>query len=207
MNLFKKLGFVTDDAQEQEPKKPVKKTEMVPASRPASSPIVGDVNYLDIIDQKIRAANQPGPDYLEFVDSMKKLEGKVGEQQKFENVFVVFETQGVTANKLVDSAQGYIRVIETEEKHFANEHQSRTQSDVDVPLNEAKKLEIENKQLQEKLQQNLNKIGELNAKAQAARDKLTTAEGAFISAAETAKALINDNIVKMQKYLPHAINK
>jgi hypothetical protein len=107
-------------------------TSSFPMPPPIQMPEVGaevEQQYLDHFMQFLESKNFAGLDYLEFANTLHKMYEKTGaaltEQALYEMAFVSFEAQGVTKEKLVETAKQYTSLItehKTEfDKYLANE--------------------------------------------------------------------------------------
>lgn len=86
-----------------------------------SSPDNEDIQkFNEHIEKVFNDANLPGPDYFEF-DRMCQAMSTLPNDAKFPAVFQGLHVQGLTKEKLVDSAQQYIRIIEDDNANFQRE--------------------------------------------------------------------------------------
>jgi len=118
------MGFKNIFFNEEAPAKPEVKAASVQIKplQPidiSAVPIDG-TDYNKYLDTEIRKRNTPGPDYLEFSDTLKALEAQVAIDEKTRYVvnFTTYQGLGLTADKLVQSAESYSSVVDNEKRDF-----------------------------------------------------------------------------------------
>ena len=90
-------------------------------------------HFNDIFDKR----NTDGPDYYEFAKSMESLEAAIPvEATRINAVYSMLHIQGVDKRKLVETANYYKKVFETDSVNFKQAIQQKT--DVEVVTNEKK---------------------------------------------------------------------
>jgi hypothetical protein len=153
-----------------EPKKENEKTNSIPkidfnvspVSSPSQTPIpVQNIASDDMqkfnqhFDQLFDQANLPGPDYYEF-SKMCQAMASLPEESKFSAAFMGLQVQGLTKERLMESANHYIAIIDEDAKKFNSAIDGKILAEV-----KAKRLESENKQ--KALQEKINMIAQLQA--------------------------------------------
>ena len=177
MNLFKKLGLVYDETENQETQpseKPVEQKKTLFAEIPvANAPgqIIGEVDekVYQALSEAIERNNLPGNDFLEFMMALQNLASMaVDEKVKFNMVFTTLNTTGdkLTKDKLLSSIDHYLNVIEKEREIFTQEMDKATNDMVTSRENRVSEI---SKAIQNKLEiieQTQNEIVELSATSQ-----------------------------------------
>ncbi len=162
--------------EEEDPKKPEKKTQEVekfdsnkqpvdkpkgtntPQPNPTPKPILDpalankpDNKFLDILFKAMEKNNPPGFDYMEYRNSLNSLSKMpMDEATKYKSAYAMAQTMGATPKKLVDSAQHYVSVLKTEEKKF--QAAMANQNNVKVVQNK-EQIKMLSKTIQEKTAQ------------------------------------------------------
>lgn len=205
---WKKLFFKEDGTGE---KTEVKSTAKKPASLSSApvvnnlsvvTPVVSGTDYNNVLEEAIRKNNPAGPDYFEFSDVLRKLEGRpFTEQQKYENAFAAFESMGITSEKLVKSAESYLKVMDKEKSEFEQELAGARESGIKTKQSQMeanqKNVEEYTKRIQDLTAQNQQLAVDINSST----NELNAEEIAFNNAYTQRQNLIYDHISKIQNYL------
>jgi len=78
-----------------------------------------DPDMLKILEEAIASSNLPGFDYIEFRDSLVRMQGvPMSEEQKFQAVFATAQSIGVTKQKLLEAVDHYLGVIKAKDDEF-----------------------------------------------------------------------------------------
>jgi len=123
-----RLFFKTVPIEETKPATPVTPT----MGRSAPSPIgQEDQKIKEQLTAALEQANTPGFDYFEFAQALQAQEGLTpAEGQRFQSVFSVVKTMGVTAESLTKSATGYMDVLKKKETEFLTALDSHISSEI-----------------------------------------------------------------------------
>lgn len=180
-----------------------KKVQPVPTQyAPSIAVKLSDTDYTKYLADKLKENNQLGPDYLEFSEALKALDNvPLSEEQKYQVTFPTYLSMGVDANKLISSANGYIKVLEQEEKDFNTELNNTKNKEVVGKQTEVQKLQTENDKLTKQLQDNALKIQALTLEANKSNESLSVEQNAFAAALNNSKLKIQDQITKIKTYL------
>lgn len=152
--MFKKLKslFIEEEEGKKTPEKPTEtpqEVEEVPENQvlvemPTVGPGKVSDKFTDILVGALEKNNIEGFDYLEFKKSLQSLSKMpMDEATRYKSAYAMAQTMGITPQKLVDTAQFYLNVLQKEEKKFLQAMASQ------------KSKQIGNKQ------QNLHKLDEL----------------------------------------------
>ena len=144
-DFLKKLKgiFVVDTATTTEgqpaeastPAKPEIKATTV-ATTPTSAPVVGKASdkFYDILLGAMETNNQEGFDYLEYKKSLQTLANmsgtKLDEATRYYSAFAAAQAMGVTSQKLTDSAQFYLKVLQSEDSKFQESVNAQRQKQI-----------------------------------------------------------------------------
>lgn len=103
-------------ATNKAPNQPKVKVDTTPTPRGEGKP---DEKFVNRLLQAIEEANLEGFDYLEYKQSLQSIDDmNMDEATMFKSSLAMAKTMGATPEKLVSSAQHYIKVLEKEEKKF-----------------------------------------------------------------------------------------
>ena len=168
-----------------------------------------DEKFMNILLQALEKANQPGYDYLEFMNAIKSL-GKMNmdEATRFKSAYTLAQTMGVTPDQLKKSATYYLDVLKQEDSKFKNALVNQQQNNIGA-RNEAIKTNqnaIEEKKkhianLQKEIENHEKQIQKLHSEVEAAKSKVSTTNANFIASYQFLVNKIKEDITKMQEYL------
>jgi len=160
------------------------------------------VDYLGHFKKLLKDENLPGPDYIEFSEGLEKMNNvPLTEQQKYENVFAVLSSMGLTVDKLTSSAVTYLQKIEAEEMTFGLEYKGKEKMDIIDVQGVIATIEKENEELNKKILANNQKINSSRINIQEAQQRLLIEKGAFEQAVNTMKQIINNHVHNIKSYL------
>ena len=194
--FIEEMGDSTAAAPASEPSS--SSAQASPSSAAVSSASVSNSDVKKMIDrlsEVIALKNQEGFDYLEYRNAIKELilNGQP-ESTAFITVFTTAKTLGVTKQSLVESANFYLSLLETENNEFNSELNSRKSSDITE-----KEKAIAN--LEKEIDKAVKEKEKLEMEIASSKDKLTGATAAFSAAYENIHTKIKDDIQKLEKYV------
>jgi chromosome segregation ATPase len=157
-------------------------------------------------DQLMNDANLPGPDYFEFCKMMDALEAHVPEEKtRYAAVFASLSAQGLTKDKLVNSASKYKIVIQEDKTKFELAVNEKLKGEVDnrkSQLTELEKKIAENNKQIKKLQQEITdahgKMQLLTSEVDEKEKKIKTNTDGYIYAFSAMLNKINVDIQKIE---------
>ncbi|WP_378178337.1 hypothetical protein [Aquimarina sp. SS2-1] len=217
--------FIVDDSEEEN-KKPVESIEKteggseknVARSTPPPIPnnVVNtssegalDTKIVEKLLQAIEKNNLDGFDYLEYKKSLKALEKMpMDEATKYRSAFATASTMGVTLDKLLQTTNFYIGVLDKENEQFLGAFKNQFDSKVSGREREIAQFESiikekseQIKKLTEEIAKHQQQIGDLKAKVEESNHKINKTQNDFKVSYDHLKAQFEEDIVKMQKYL------
>ncbi len=141
-----------------------------------------DERSLKFLMGALSKGNQEGFDYLEFKESLLNLSKlNLTDEQSVSSAYATASTIGVTADKLVDSAYHYKKLIDKERLKFDQAFQNQINSKID-----AKKEEIDC--LKQDVQTDEEAIQKLKNKIEKAKETILQAEKEIIEEQERINA-------------------
>ncbi|MCF0055653.1 hypothetical protein [Dyadobacter sp. CY356] len=187
--------------------------------KPAPAPTVQNAAGTAEVDRKfvqhfvelLEKANLPGPDYFEYKQALRSMEGLgLGEEKQFQAAWASFKAMGgVTDNSILKtSADQYLSVLGKDRESFLKDVERAVKERVGSLNDEVKKLEDNNNayiqeiaNLQKKIDENKNRLGQISgeiaeqsAKINANRDNFEVTYQSFVSQ-------INSDLSKINQYL------
>ncbi len=154
-------------------------------------------------------ANLPGPDYYEFWKMMETLEAAVPDDKtRMTAVFATLQVQGLTKEKLLESAGLYQQIIEKDRAEFQQAVNSKSQADIEGRKATVTELEKKNAANAEMIQRLTKEIEENNAKAVALKKevideeaKLNNNKNGYNIACDAMAAMLNSDMQKIKTHL------
>jgi chromosome segregation ATPase len=125
----------------------------------------GEVNkqIFNSLTKAISDANLPGEDYLEFISALQAMKGiDLQESVKMQTVLATLSTKGLTVQKIIESADYYMKVLENEKDKFKQAMAQQTTGKIDSKHKRIKSLEEENLKMTEQIKALTDKINDNN---------------------------------------------
>lgn len=229
LNKIKGLFIVPEDEVEEQKKEEVKKEEKkaepVKTTTGAGTPIKtslnlntnttsnvsagkGEVNkqIFNSLTKAISDANLPGEDYLEFVSALQAMKDlPIEESVKMQTVLATLSTKGLTVQKIVESADYYLKVLENEKDKFKQAMAHQTQGKIDGKHKRIKQLEEENlkkteqiKVLTDQIEHNSEEIEKVKKDIEESDAKIKTTENNFNVTYDYVANQIIDKVEKIK---------
>ncbi len=170
---------------------------------------VVDTAIIDKLLQAIEKNNLEGFDYLEYKKSLKALEKMpMDEATKYRSAFATASTMGVTLDKLMETANFYIGILDKENKEFTgtvkgqfNSKVSGREQDItkfnDIILTKSEQI----KQLTEEIAKHQEQIANLKKQVEEDNSKIQKTQNDFNQSYAHLKSQFEDDVIKMKKYL------
>ena len=207
MSLAKKIFstfFEMDDDKNTPGKSTGKTTPPVTASPSGTGGYFntsGNDKFKDYFKKLFEEANMPGPDYFEFskmIDAMKTVSD---ENQRYTAAFAGLSVQGLDKGKLLDSANGYIKILDNDAKNFNNTINTAVNDKV-----QSKKADLDAKtkkiaDLSRDITDLNNQITLLSAEIKENEEKIKNSTSGYQAEFENTKQAIKNDIDKINKYL------
>lgn len=232
--MLKKLKslFIVEEQNESAAKKsgaqsPANKATSGAAPNPASTAktpsnknlSIDDINYdpsqkpnakfVNILLGAVDKSNQKGFDYLEYKQALQSLKDvDMDESTRYQSAFAMAKTMGTSVQKLINSAEFYIQVLQKENSKFSQAHTAQRQK-----LISNKKTEIDSikkgitdktkqiESLKTQIKKDEDRLAKLNAGVDTAGQKIEKTGQAFKHAYDTVVNQIVADAENIQKYL------
>lgn len=202
MDLFWKQEEIT--AVSEEPKKV---ESSVPPVNAASGQT--DENIAASLSEALQVANIEGYDYFEYAKTLDALKPTItAEQTLFQTAFASASVMGVTKQKLIDTAQHYLGVLDKKSSEFEEAMKTKIGESVTGKENESKSMDGEIKSRAETIQKLTEEINQLQAKktqltneASDNRIKIERVRNNFAATLQIFVEKIKSDLEKINKYL------
>lgn len=210
----------TDPQKVEVKKEETKKTPVKEISKTPETPIKTSLNnqttnstegefnqqIFNSLTKAISDANLPGEDYLEFISALQAMKGiDLAESVKMQTVLATLSTKGLTIQKIVESADYYMKVLENERDKFKQAMAQQTQGKVDGKQKQIKTLEEENlkkaeqiKALTEQIEHNNQQMEKIKTDIAEADQKIKSTENNFNVTYEYVANQIIDKVEKIK---------
>jgi uncharacterized coiled-coil protein SlyX len=217
-NFFKKaLGvFVEFEDKEEDKKEPKNESSHLPNLTNYTAPttktpeIQAEAEKFEkYFDDLFDKANLPGPDYFEFYKMMDTLEAHIpDEKARLSATFASLSIQGLTKEKLINTATQYKTLIENDQRNFEMAVNDKLKTDVGTKNTNIAELEAKIRANSELIQKLTKEITESQVQMEKQReevkvmeDKLKKNKDGYQFACEAVITKINTDIVKIQTTL------
>jgi hypothetical protein len=211
------LSFFIQEESSGTPTKPV---ENVPVSRVENTPIaerkadttVGtDKKFVDHFVQLIEKSNLKGPDYFEFMQTMKSLAGLgLSEEKQFQAAWASFRTMGGVSDItiLTSTANEYIGILEQDKTAFLKNADAAIAERVGSLQANLKQMQDDNKAmteqilaLQKKIEVNNEAIKKVSVEIEEQSEKITNNKASYLVTFDFFVEQIKGDIYKIQQHL------
>ncbi len=217
MSFFKNLKglFIIEEEKKARPKTEDPEVRVnTAASKNAVSADVdlkGEVSehFVEILIAAMEKGNLQGFDYLEFKSTLKSLEKLIpDEPTRYRSAFASAVTMGVSAEKLLETANHYLQVLQKEEEKF--EAALTNQQDLQINAREAEMAEIDKqikeksakiKELTEGIEKHQKELQELNHQLGEAKQKIIKTKNDFEVSYHQIVDKIQADVQNIGKYL------
>jgi hypothetical protein len=130
---------------EDAPVSPVQASQMPAGSQETRTATDIDAKFSEHFNRLFADANLPGPDYYEFFKMTDAMHVIKDESARFSAAFVGLQAQGLDKQKLLSSAQEYLKILDADAAAF---HNTVDQALLDKVQNKKKEMD----QVQERIQ-------------------------------------------------------
>lgn len=154
-------------------------------------------------------ANLPGPDYFEYNKMMETLEAHIPDfKSRMAATFASLSIQGLTKDKLIETANKYKAIIENDRTNFENVLNEKLKTDVNSRKDQMNTLELKIKKNSEEIQRLTKDIsdsqtmmGKIKMEVIEQENKLNKNKNGYLIACQAMIAKINSDIQKIQSNL------
>jgi len=159
-----------------------------------------NAHFEDLFQQ----ANLPGPDYFEF-SKMCQAMSMLPDETKFPAAYGGLQVQGLSKDKLLETANHYIAIIDEDAKKFSGAINDKIMSDVSNKRAEIEKKKVEIAQkadmisrLQQEIQSQSIEIATMETDANSQEQKAAQKLSTYKTACELRKTMITSDVQKIK---------
>ncbi|WP_421825652.1 hypothetical protein [Larkinella sp.] len=170
-----------------------------------------DTKFVDHFAAVLSKANQPGPDYFEFRETLKNLTNlNLSEDQQYQAAWASFKAMGGSANVagLVSSANQYLTALNNDQQAFSKTVEEALTEKVGGLSNEQKQLQSENEQLakqmlelQRKMDANTERLAKIGGELNEQRQKITQNQSNYEATLAVFVGQIKRDLLKLGEYI------
>jgi hypothetical protein len=165
--------------------------------------------YMQVIANALENRNIPGPDYFEFAKALALLKTKpIDEPTRYYSAFVGLSTQGLSKEKLIETANYYVGKIDELVKGFNGEIDGMLNTEIANKQKDAERLARENQEIEEQMKRltelknkNAEVIQNLSLEVNKEITTLNMKRAGFDAAAKQYSGNIAKDIQNIQSYL------
>ncbi len=181
------------------------------ASSGSVSPGTVDTKFVDHFAQVLEKANQPGPDYFEFRETLRNLAGLgLDETKQYQAAWASFRALagGTDASVLTNTANQYLTLLNADHEAFQKSVTDALAERVGGLQSEQKQLTTENEsltkqiaELQQRIQTNSDRLAKIGGEIDEQSQKITQNRNNFETTYTHFTEQIKADISKIQTYL------
>ena len=195
-NLVEKGEVIPEKQQQQQ-------TVVVQPSLSPSEEI--DKSLLDKIEAKIKAADIPGPDYLELKEAAEGASDEPDEskrwKQAFRNMKVFFPNASISKEKIIQAIDHYISIVKGEEGIGLKELEQLRNKNVEGEIDAVSNLDKEIQALEIQINEKKKERDAKNSKILTERSRLDNQEKVFKRTIDTVLRMIEQDKTKINNWL------
>jgi gas vesicle protein len=182
------------------PKQPSVAAKPAEAVSPPITP-VSDERFAGYFDKLFGDANLPGPDYYEFSRMVGAMQAIADERARYTAAFAGLQVQGLDKEKLLSTANEYLRMLETDSDQFRKTVDTALQEKV-----QARSAEVEEKTrriqaLSQEITDLQQQIGTLQKEIKGNKEKLAASSSGYSVESDRRKRQIQVDIEKINHFL------
>ncbi|ANE50382.1 hypothetical protein [Flavisolibacter tropicus] len=203
MNIGKKIlsAFVEVSDKEKESSEP-------PAAvQNTSTPVSNGTNpastgkFQQHFDKLFAEANIPGPDYFEFSKMVDVMSVIPDEKARYAAAFAGLTVQGLDKQKLLSTANEYIRLLEADATAFRSTIDQAVQEKIQAKQAEVKEKAARIQQLSQEITELQNRIVELDAAIKENEEKIYHSTEGYAAESEERKRRIQVDMEKIEQHI------
>jgi len=152
-------------------------------------------------DKLLSEANIPGPDYYEFARMIAVMQGIPDEAARYNAAFAGLQVQGLTRQRLLDTAGEYLRVLTTDAGQFQATVDSSYEEKVRRKEEEAEEKATRIQALSQEILQLQQQIGTLQEEVRSSKEKLAGGNSAYTAESRRLQLGIRRDVEKIKQYI------
>jgi hypothetical protein len=208
--IFKKAMGLFVEFEEDPGKSAPQTTSSTPTPRVSSPQQVMNAEEFDKFEKHFEKifeqANLPGPDYYEFFKMMETLEAHIkDEKARISATFASLTIQGMTKEKLVETANKYKELINQDKVTFEKVANDKSEKEIGQKRKDLQQMEetlVRHSEMIQKLTKEITEtqisMGRLKSTITEEEQKLAKNKQGYLMACEAMMRKITDDITKIQ---------
>ncbi|HYC86964.1 MAG TPA: hypothetical protein VEB86_17145 [Chryseosolibacter sp.] len=210
--IFKKaMGLFVEFEEDDKNSAPSATSSQTSSSTPRATPqfVMNSEDYDKFekhFEKMFEQANMPGPDYYEFWKMMETLEAHIkDEKARISATFASLSIQGLTKDKLVETATKYKDLISMDKAQFEKVANEKSEKEIGAKRKELQQLEemiVKHSEMIQKLTKEISEsqvaMGKLKAIIAEEEGKLAKNKQGYNVACEAMMRKISEDINKIQ---------
>jgi peptidoglycan hydrolase CwlO-like protein len=160
-----------------------------------------DRRFAGYFDKLFDDANIPGPDYYEFARMIGAMQVIPDERARYAAAFAGLQVQGLDREKLLATANEYLRVLSTDADQFRKTVDAALQEKVHGRSAEAEAKSKRIEALSQEILQLQQEIGALQKEIAENREKLDASDRGYAAESERRSRQIQADIEKIKQYI------
>ena len=198
LGAFVDLGDDSSDAVQPE-SAPAPKTESaITYNTTATGPSDKFKQYFETL---LKDSNLPGPDYYEFVKMVEAMQSITDERIKYTTAFAGLSMQGLDKKKLLDSATGYLQLLEKDAVNFHATVGNALRDKVTARKKEMAGIAQRIQELTKEITDLTGKLEAMKNEVKENEEKLNASSGSYAFELDNVKNKIRQDIQKINQYV------
>jgi hypothetical protein len=160
-----------------------------------------DERFAGHFDKLLSEANIPGPDYYEFARMIAVMQGIPDEAARYNAAFAGLQVQGLNKQRLLDTAEEYLRVLTTDAGQFQATVDASYQEKVRGKEAAAEEKAARIQALSQEILQLQQQIGALQEEIRSSKEKLAGGNSAYTAESKRRQQDIRRDVEKIRQYI------
>ena len=157
--------------------------------------------FAGYFDKLFSDANIPGPDYYEFARMIGAMQAISDERARYAAAFAGLQVQGLDKEKLLSTANEYLRVLTADADQFQKTVDTALQEKVYQRSTEAEEKNRRIQALSQEILELQQQIGVLQKEVAEAKEKLSVSINGYAAESERRKQQILTDVEKIKQYI------
>lgn len=214
LNKLKSLFIVSDEPNKENVEENTDKSQQSSetnnntSSTTISNIGTPDATILETLFKAMTENNIQGFDYFEYKQSLKTLIGMLDETTAFKSAYATAATMGLTKQKLIDSANFYIKVLDKEKEKFTQAVDAQVEANVkgkEAEIEDAKKQINDKSEMIRKLTDEIaglqQKMNEIQSHIIQATQKIQATSAHFEASYQQIATEIKSDVAKINQHI------
>jgi hypothetical protein len=179
---------------------PIAPTQVTTTSSTPATPAT-EQRFAGYFDKLFSDANIPGPDYYEFTRMIGAMQAITDERARYAAAFAGLQVQGLDREKLLTTANEYLRVLTSDADQFQKTVDTALQEKVHSRGTEAEEKSRRIQELSQEIVALQQQIGVLQQEVAANKEKLEASRNGYAAESEKRRQQILTDIEKIKAFI------